>query len=126
MRRLHTSKTIWNDTDFDDANDVIEHLRSTYTDGMTDANHGRGSDKWHIGHRIAVSMYDPKNDEDTWRCYSRANLFAQWETDNLKATQKLPPSDELKTLARVWPVAWKNKLPSEDYRLVLEKRARGR
>ena len=102
------SHTVFGSTVFDSEQAIADHLKSTFTDGMTMDNYGYGDDCWHIGHRIPKILYDHSNPEDVWRCWSRANLFAQWQTDNLHQHTKLPEEPLLTELKLNWvaPVKW--------------------
>ena len=95
-------------TGFKNAEDCMNHFRSTYAEGMTDANHGRKG--WNVGHRIAKALYDANSKDDMQRCWHRNNLYAQWELENQQLGTKLPVNvDELK---HIWPLSWGGVLPS--------------
>ena len=79
---------------------------------------------WHVGHRIARSMYNHADENDVIRCWNPRNLFAQWQTENFAAGVKLPNDAALLALKDLWPTAWKDNHPSPEERIALEKRAR--
>lgn len=97
------SATIRELTEFQSPGEFLDHLKSLFTEGMTVENHGRGSASWHIGHRIPRAYYDHSDIEEVKKCWSKQNIFPQWEVDNLKAGANLPPRDELLALRAIWP-----------------------
>ena len=119
------SGTVFKYTEFASREDMMLHFQRQFTPGMTTSNHGRGSDKWNIGHRVARAMYDKSNEEDQRRCWSKANLFPQWETDNVRAGVTLPHQQELIALQGVWPVAWNDQLPTPEQCEMLRRVAMG-
>lgn len=111
-----TSTKVIEASGFADANALWKHMKSTFENGMTIENHGRyvkgGPRVWHIGHRIARRHFDPKtHPEDMKRCWSPANLFAQWADENMSAGTKLPARPALMLLKDYWPVGWGGELP---------------
>jgi len=112
----NASQKIVEASGFADADALWKHLQSTFEDGMTLENHGRyvkgGPRVWHIGHRIARKHFDPKmHPEDMKRCWSPANLFAQWADENMAAGTKLPDHPTLLLLKNCWPMGWGGELP---------------
>ena len=112
---------------FKNREELRAHLESTFDEGMTFENHGRyvkgGPPVWHIGHRIARWHFDPKSyPEDMTRCWSRANIFAQWGIDNLKAKVRFPKEEELLHLKECWPTVWGGELPSAKERTAMEEK----
>jgi hypothetical protein len=119
------SMTVADRTDLGSRDEIRAHIESTFTDGMHWSNHGlRGEDIWNLGHRIAASMYDPNNDADLRRCWSKANIFAQWSLENQDLSVALPPDSELLQLRAIWPLAWNNELPGKQQREQIERKAR--
>ena len=106
LRGTNQSSTISKWTEFDSHNDIKRHFENQFEDGMSWTNYGSGNDKWNIGHRIARAQYDHSNPEDVRRCWSKKNLFPQWQTENLSLGAKLPSSKVLAGLADVHPIAW--------------------
>tara|TARA_Y100000389_G_scaffold159803_1_gene161746 strand:- start:1544 stop:2359 length:816 start_codon:yes stop_codon:yes gene_type:complete len=119
------SATVMSHTDFVDANDVRNHLASTFESGMSFDNFGKakrgGPRVWNVGHRIARFHYDAGNEEDIRRCWRKDNLFAQWADENLSLHAKFPQVDKLIELCSSWPVAWNNQLPSQLERVAMER-----
>ena len=105
-------------TNFDE---LKQHFESLFAPGMTWSNRG----EWHIGHRIAKSMYQC-TEADLVRAWDKSNLFPQWAHENLSLGVKLPSDDELLKLQHLWPLNWNGKLPSLRMRSVYETIARGR
>ena len=119
--KLKKSKTVLEYSDFKDAEDIMNHFKSLFpSDGsMTFENHGRYT--WHVGHRIAKAMYDHSNIDDIRRCWSKINIFPQDAKANLSLNVSLPSDEELIELRDIWPLSWKDKLPSWKRRIVLER-----
>jgi hypothetical protein len=112
-----------------DAVTLKAHFETQFEAGMSWENHGIGdsnSNKWHIGHIIARSMYDSSDAEDVKRCWSLKNLKPQWACDNMKLGVALPANTMLETLRDIWPVSWASSLPNASRRIELEKIALGR
>ena len=109
VKMLHgsgQSSTVSTWTEFDLPKDIQEHFEGQFATGMSWDNYGHGDDKWNIGHRIARALYDQSNPEDVRRCWSKKNLFPQWQPENLSLGTTLPPPDVLAELADVHPIAW--------------------
>lgn len=122
-----TSRKVLDASGFSNGEELWAHLESTFDEGMTFENHGRyvkgGPPVWHIGHRIARWHFDPTtHPEDMKRCWSPANLFAQWGIDNLKAKVRFPKEEELLHLKECWPTAWGSELPSAEERTAMEEK----
>tara|TARA_Y100000389_G_C17458398_1_gene519794 strand:- start:2596 stop:3345 length:750 start_codon:yes stop_codon:yes gene_type:complete len=127
VRTKGSSVTISTKTSLPDSDSIRQHLESTWpADGsMSWANHGhRGPDKWNIGHRIAVAMFDFSVAEDVCKCWSLDNIFAQWSVENQMLGVKLPCDDELLRLKHCWPASWNSTLPSAAARQAMEQRVR--
>ena len=128
----YNSTTIARHTDVKSNNDLKAHIESTWpADGsMSWSNYGKIDvpNTWNIGHRIACKMYDSSNPEDLSRCFSKANLFAQWSVENTSLGVKLPSSEILAWLVslKLEPVSWGGRVPEPDERAELERVARGR
>ena len=67
--------------------DLMEHLKSKFTDGMTMENYG----KWHIDHIIPKSkfIYDDINNEQFKACWSLSNLQPLWAIDNIRKSDNI-------------------------------------
>ena len=112
---------------FKNREELRAHLELTFDTGMTFENHGRyvkgGPPVWHIGHRIAKWHFDPNtHPEDMKRCWSPANIFAQWGIDNLRAKVRFPKEEELLSLKDCWPTAWGSELPTLEARIAMEEK----
>lgn len=61
--------------------ELLNHLQSLFTDGMSFDNYG----KWHIDHIIPVSAFNFKffTDTDFKKCWSLNNLQPLWAKDNM-------------------------------------------
>ena len=109
IKMLHgsgESSTVSKWTEFALPGDIKRHFEAQFIDGMSWSNYGYGSDKWNIGHRIARALYDSSNPEDVRRCWSKKNLFPQWQRENLSLKTTLPAPSVLAELADVHPIAW--------------------
>jgi len=100
------SSTVSKWTQFKSGAEIKNHFEDQFAEGMSWSNYGYGADKWNIGHRIARAKYDHSNPEDVRRCWSKKNLFPQWQSENLSLGAKLPETAELLALADVHPTAW--------------------
>jgi len=66
--------------------ELIKHLESLFTEGMTWENHGKGKDRWNLDHIIAISKwniasYDCQEFRD---CWALDNLQPLWQLQNFK------------------------------------------
>lgn len=70
-------------------NELVDHLESMFTDGMTWENYGRGG--WHIDHVIplAAHNFSSQHDEDFRHAWALQNLQPLWEPDNASKKDKL-------------------------------------
>lgn len=59
--------------------DLIKHLESKFTSGMTWENYG----EWHIDHIIPVSSFDFNNETEIITCWSLENLQPLWATTEI-------------------------------------------
>ncbi len=59
--------------------DLINHLESRFTKGMTWENHG----EWHIDHIIPVSNFDFTDEKNIIICWSLENLQPLWATTSI-------------------------------------------
>lgn len=98
---------------------LCEHLQSLFEANMSFDNYGYGPDKWNIGHRIARAMFTDST-EDMRRCWSSANLFPQWQSENFALKVRLPGDRELLKLQSIWPTRWTH-LPTSQERVVYER-----
>ena len=66
---------------------LMAHLESQFTDGMTWENYG----KWHIDHIIPISFFQYISTEDVEfkMCWRLENLQPLWAKDNLRKSNKL-------------------------------------
>ena len=70
--------------------------------------------KWQIGHGIPKKAYDPTNDEDLLKCWSRDNLRPQCARENNELRDRLPSHDWLNARSHLWPAAWNGRIPTAD------------
>jgi len=72
-------------------NDLIKHLESRFTEGMTWENHGKGKNKWNIDHIIAISRWNITSYEcqDFKDCWALKNLQPLWTIRNEEKGDKL-------------------------------------
>jgi hypothetical protein len=68
------------------SNDLMQHLESQFTNGMTWDNYG----KWHIDHIKPVVLFNftKFSDSDFKKCWSLNNLQPLWAFDNLSKNRK--------------------------------------
>lgn len=67
--------------------------------------------KWQIGHGIPKKAYDPTNDEDLLKCWSRDNLRPQCARENNELRDRLPSHDWLNARSHLWPASWGGRIP---------------
>ena len=122
--RRKSSETIMSITEFASRDDLLEHLKSTFKEGMSVDNFGvhRPNEprKWQLGHRIARAYYS-SDPEDVRRCWKAKNLFAQWGAENLSLGVKIPDDITLLAIRDCWPLDWGDVLPSLVEKMRLER-----
>jgi len=59
--------------------ELMDHLASKFTEGMTWENHG----KWHIDHIRPCSEFDLADPVEQMKCFHFSNLQPLWARDNL-------------------------------------------
>lgn len=115
------SEAVMSYTSFESREDMIQHLKSTFEEGMSFENYGKhrvgGPNVWNVGHRIARFHFDANDPEDVRRCWRKENLFAQWAEENLKAKVEFPSESKLLELRCCWPTSWNDRLPSQSERV---------
>ena len=64
-----------------------DHLRSLYTEGMTDENYG----EWHVDHIIPQSklLYDSMDHPNFLKCWALSNLQPLWAHENMSKGDKV-------------------------------------
>lgn len=67
--------------------ELLEHLGSQFTDGMTWENYGT----WHIDHIRPCASFDLTDLEQQKICFHWTNLQPLWATDNIKKGSKYDP-----------------------------------
>jgi len=72
-------------------NDLIYHLKSQFTTGMTIDNYG----EWHIDHIIPITAFDFDSiDHPQFKtCWALGNLRPMWAEDNIRKGDKIPGVD---------------------------------
>jgi len=77
----------WEDLVEYNVDDLKKHLESLFQDGMTWDNYG----KWHIDHRIPVSIFNITgvNSKGFKKCWALENLQPLWAKDNLRKSNRL-------------------------------------
>ena len=65
-------------------NELMQHLESLFTDGMSWANYGRGG--WHLDHLRPINsfVFDSTDDDEFKECWALENLQPLWEADNIR------------------------------------------
>lgn len=101
------SRVVFKYTQFKSGAEIKRHFEDQFgATGMSWSDYGLGPDKWNVGHRIARAQYDENNPVDFRRCWSKKNLFPQWQTENSLLGTTLPSPEVLTELADVHPTAW--------------------
>ena len=67
--------------------ELINHLETQFTDGMTWENYGR----WHVDHIRPISSFNINQigDEEFMKCWSLENLQPLWGEDNIRKSNKM-------------------------------------
>tara|TARA_Y100000389_G_scaffold202269_1_gene247093 strand:+ start:5268 stop:6002 length:735 start_codon:yes stop_codon:yes gene_type:complete len=104
-----TSRSLYSYTEFEDANDLMQHLDQQLTGDMTVENYG---EVWHIEHRVAKCWYE-NTEEDIRRCWSKANIAPCLGPENLAKSIKIIDEYCNQAGPENWPVAWNGVLPGK-------------
>jgi hypothetical protein len=64
--------------------DLMKHLESKFTEGMTWENYGR----WHIDHIRPCASFSLEDPEEQKKCFHWTNLQPLWAIDNLRKSDK--------------------------------------
>ncbi len=70
--------------------ELVEHLSSLFTEGMTIENHGKTEDSWQIDHIIPQSRFNftSYDDPEFKECWALENLQPLWARDNFRKHAK--------------------------------------
>jgi hypothetical protein len=68
--------------------DLIQHIESLFTEGMTWENHGLYG--WHLDHIKPCAAFDLEDLEQQRECFNYNNLQPLWAADNRKKSNKYP------------------------------------
>jgi hypothetical protein len=68
------------------AADLMKHLETQFTDGMSWDNYGR--DGWHIDHIRPCASFDLSDPKQQRQCFHYTNLQPLWAADNIKKGAK--------------------------------------
>ena len=81
----------WNRLVGYDTQELKRHLEIRFKDGMSWDNYGYGEDKWHIDHKIPVSLFNitSKNSKGFKTCWALENLRPMWQIENMRKSNKL-------------------------------------
>ncbi len=63
------------------------HIESQFQPGMNWQNNGRGSDKWHLDHKIPLAS--AQTPEELYKLCYYTNLQPLWERDNISKKDKI-------------------------------------
>jgi hypothetical protein len=74
--------------------DLIKHLESQFTEGMTFENYG----KWHIDHIRPCTSFNLNDPEQQKKCFHWTNLQPLWAADNIRKSNKYSLEDSLNNL----------------------------
>lgn len=69
-------------------------LEGHFLPGMTWKNHG----KWHVDHHIPCAEFDLRVPEQQRQCFHYKNLRPLWGIDNLRKSNKRPPTHQAELL----------------------------
>lgn len=65
--------------------ELLKHLESQFTDGMTWENYG----EWHIDHIMPCASFDFSKEEEQRKCFNYKNLQPLWAEDNYRKHDKI-------------------------------------
>ena len=65
-------------------NDLLKHLESKFTEGMTFENYG----EWHIDHIRPCASFNLEDPEEQKKCFHWTNLQPLWALDNIRKGDK--------------------------------------
>lgn len=65
--------------------ELLEHLESQFTDGMTWDNYG----EWHIDHIMPCASFDFSIPDEQFECFNYKNLQPLWAADNFSKHDKI-------------------------------------
>tara|TARA_B110000902_G_C14122358_1_gene518699 strand:- start:129 stop:902 length:774 start_codon:yes stop_codon:yes gene_type:complete len=92
---------------------LMDYLKSTFTPGMDEGNHGAGG--WDVDHIIPKSLYNHGDEEDVRRCWNYRNLRACWHLRNLQKTNHVVSALVAQVPVELWPKAWNGVIPTTLY-----------
>ena len=98
--------------------DARQHFKLHFAPWMSFDNQGvyetglPYNTRWHIGHGIPKAAYDPSNEDDLLKCWSRDNLRPQCARENNELRDRLPSRDWLNAHQHLWPASWMGILPA--------------
>jgi hypothetical protein len=64
--------------------DLVTHLESKFTEGMTWDNYG----EWHIDHILPCASFNLEDPEEQKKCFHWTNLQPLWAIDNIRKGAK--------------------------------------
>ena len=67
---------------------MVQHIESQFTSGMTWDNQGKGDDEWQIDHIIPFVAFDTSNRDEQFIVCWYQNLQPLWGPDNLSKCGK--------------------------------------
>ena len=68
------------------SDELVSHLETQFTDGMTWENYGRHG--WHVDHIRPCASFDLKDPEQQRQCFHYTNLQPLWAVDNIRKGAK--------------------------------------
>lgn len=68
---------------------LVAHLESLFTEGMTWDNHGNGDGKWHMDHIMPLSAFDLTNRQHFILAAHHLNLQPLWSVKNRSKGKKI-------------------------------------
>ena len=81
----------WEDLVGYDYLDLKIHLEKQFKPRMNWNNYGKGYNKWHLDHRIPLSIFNIKGAKSKGfkKCWALENLQPLWQKDKLEKKNKL-------------------------------------
>lgn len=107
-QRMENAPILWRNTEFNDTDDLLDHLESLVPEGM---NINVARKTLEIEHAIPTSAYDHNIEENVMRCHSKANIRLMSRKQNDEKGRKIIPSLCHGVGEGYWPIEWEGRVP---------------
>jgi len=100
-----TSSVVFNRTEFKTSTQLSDHMKSTFPPSAQFSMENYGT-AWEVDHKIPRSAYDHDDDDDTNRCWSKANMRACGSKTNKEKNDSIDIELAYTVPEQFWPKAW--------------------